>query len=258
MGPDFISPAVYFKDEAYASFYRLLSEIDSVDLRRYIYSFIDRISILPATVTSEIYQIFGSNEAQRKTLVDFSIAKTFSYVLHDHVVDRDFDTEGEKGIRYEEVEIIIKLLDEIGSQRLGSCSAEALEHFKTASMPYFEAMWEELRFRESLENCWRLCEKKSKIFNAMFGAAAIAGGATGQELTHILDFAENFYKASQVLDDLRDCEPDAKWNLVTYLGREKAEEVAQKFKQKAIDEIFTFGDNEHVAYLIDIVHYLYQ
>jgi len=252
MNKNFVRPAEYFKVEAKESFCRILSDIELIDMRRSIYSFSENISILPPTVTNEVYLIFDDNESKRKRLVDFSLAKTFSYVLYDWIVDKDLKSG------YEDAQTIAKFMDELGSQRLGSCSVQALNHFQKNANNFIEAMWEEKKLQPTLENYKKLLEKKSKIYTAMYGAAATVGNATEDELGKVKNFSESFYKSSQLIDDLKDHDKNEKWNLVNFLGREKVEQMKREFQQKAIESIRLTRKCKHTNYLIALVDFIYQ
>jgi hypothetical protein len=252
MSKNFVRPAEYFKEEAKESFCRILSEVEPVDMRRAIYSFSENISILPPTVTNETYLIFDNDESKRQKLVDFSVAKTLSYVLFDWVVDRDLK-DG-----YEDAEIVAKVMDEVGSQRLASCSTQALQHFQKNASNFIGAMWEERKLQPSAENYMKLLGKKSKIYNGMYGAAAIAGNATQGELRLVEGFSENFYKVSQLVDDLKDQNNNERWNLANLLGREKVEKLKKELQKKAIEDITLTRPCKHVDYLVDLVDFLYQ
>lgn len=249
---DFVRPAELFEEEVTKSLCRILSETDSIGMRKLVHSYAKKVSIVPPVVTNEVYLIFDKNDEQRKRLFDFALAKTFSYTIHDWYVDRDLTDRTAESL------IAVKWLDELGSSRLGECSQQALKHYAPCAYSYLSSMMDELELEPTEQNYFKRLQKTSKMYGGMFGAAAMVGGASRKELSHICSFGENFCEISKLIDDIKDYDRGEKWNIANMLGKEAIEDMQASRRENAINHIISTRPSKHAEYLIELVRHLYQ
>lgn len=248
----FVRPAELFEKDITESLCRICSETDIIGLRRLVYDYTRSVTVLPAVVTSEIYSIFGKDEGDRKRLFDFALTKMFSISIHDWVVDGDMTD----GLR--EAQIAVKFLDEVASKRLAQCSPTALTYFVDNMNRYLEVMWDEKALQPTPENYMKNMEKSASLYRGMFGSAAIVGRAKRDEMRHVERFADSFYKASKLLDDISDYRKGETWNMAEIVGKEGAEDLQNSCRESAINHIKSVRHSKHVDYLVGIVEHLYQ
>ena len=257
MQNNFVRPAMKYENEMNRALASILSETDIVDIRRLIYSYSNKISILPPAISNEFYMMYGRNEEDRKNLFDGIVAKTYSYYLHDWVVDHDIEE------RVEETQIAYQFLNEIGSKRLVECPDEVFPYYVDNVVNFIDAMWETRVLEPTVDNYFDILDRRACMYKGMFGAAAIAAHANSGELKLVESYAMDIYKTSKILDDISDAGQGERWNLADMIGKEAADSLQKGHRNRAIEHIrltspISDERKQHKQYLENVVHFLYQ
>jgi hypothetical protein len=250
--PRFVKPSELYGKEEHDSLYRILSETTSETLARTVASYRGKVSIMSPVVATEVYRIFENDEKKAQKVFDFALSKAYSFTLFDWVVDGDIKTNIEK------THIAAKWLDEMGSRKLGELSKDALTFYSKMAGLYLDSAMDELALEPNEKNYFSRMGKTASVYEGMFGAAAIVGGAKGKELDHVSSFGQSFCRASKLLDDISDMGQKEKWNIADILGKEAVDGLQKKEKEECKSHLRKLRNSPNRDYLLGIVDFLYQ